>query len=223
MRHAIGWLIAVPAVVIGATVLARVDGVSNTAAREASVFVPLPASAFQTAPRQQAADSSRVRALLQAARGTTLPLQISRDGRVETIEVKIPAGVKDGSRVRIKGRGQQVSGAGEAGDLYIVTRVQPHPYFRRDGLDVLVDLPVSAYEAMLGTKVEVPTLEGPVTLTVPPGASSGAKLRVKGRGIQRGEEKGDQFVVTLRVPAMFRSEPAEETQTAADKPPEPPE
>ena len=131
----------------------------------------------------------------QAARGTTLPLQISRDGRVETIEVKIPAGVKDGSRVRIKGRGQQVSGAGAAGDLYIVTRVNPHPYFRRDGLDVLVDLPVSAYEAMLGTKAEVPTLEGPVTLSVPPGTGSGAKLRVKGRGIQRGEEKGDQFVV----------------------------
>ena len=65
MRHAIGWLVAVPAVVIGATVVARVDGVSNTAARESSVFVPLPASAFQT-PRQQAADSSRVRALLQA-------------------------------------------------------------------------------------------------------------------------------------------------------------
>jgi hypothetical protein len=72
MRHAVGWLIAVPAVVIGATVVARVDGVSNTAAREASVFVPLPASAFQTAPRQQAADSSRVRALLQAARGTNV-------------------------------------------------------------------------------------------------------------------------------------------------------
>jgi DnaJ-class molecular chaperone len=84
----------------------------------------------------------------QAARGTTLPLQISRDGRVETIEVKIPAGVKDGSRVRIKGRGQQTSGGGEAGDLYIVTRVHPHPYFRRDGLDILLDLPVSAYEAM---------------------------------------------------------------------------
>jgi len=131
----------------------------------------------------------------QAARGTTLPLQISRDGKVETIEVKIPAGVKDGSRVRIKGRGQQVSGGGESGDLYIVTQVHPHPYFRRDGLDILLDLPVSVYEAMSGTKVEVPTLEGPVTLTVPPGTSSGAKLRVKGRGIQRGDEKGDQLVV----------------------------
>ena len=131
----------------------------------------------------------------QAARGTTLPLQINRDGKLETIEVKIPAGVKDGSRVRIRGRGQQ-SPTGESGDLYIVTRVHPHPYFRRDDLDILLDVPVSFYEALLGTKVEVPTLEGPVTLTIPPGTSSGAKLRIKGRGIERGEEKGDQLVVT---------------------------
>jgi len=131
----------------------------------------------------------------QAARGTTLPLQINRDGKLETIEVKIPPGVKDGSRVRIRGRGQQ-SPTGEAGDLYIVTRVHPHPYFRREGLDILLDLPVSMYEALLGTKVEVPTLDGPVTLTIPPGTSSGAKLRIKGRGVERGEEKGDQLVVT---------------------------
>ena len=131
----------------------------------------------------------------QAARGSTLPLQINRDGKLETIEVKIPPGVKDGSRVRIRGRGQHVAG-GEAGDLYIITHVQPHPYFRGEGLDILVDLPVSIYEAMLGAKIEgVPTLDGPVTLTVPPGTSSGAKLRVKGRGIQRGDEKGDELVV----------------------------
>jgi DnaJ-class molecular chaperone len=130
----------------------------------------------------------------QAARGTTLPLQINRDGKLETIEVKIPPGVKDGSRVRIRGRGQQSAG-GEAGDLYIVTQVHAHPYYRREGLDILLDVPISLYEALLGTKVEVPTLDGPVTLTIPPGTSSGAKLRIKGRGIERGEEKGDQLVV----------------------------
>ena len=134
----------------------------------------------------------------QAARGTTLPLQINRDGKLETIEVKIPPGVKDGSRVRIRGRGQQ-SATGEAGDVYIVTRVHPHPYFRREGLDILLDLPISAYEAMVGTKVEVPTLDGPVTLTIPPGTGSHAKLRIKGRGIERGDEKGDQLVVTKVV------------------------
>jgi DnaJ-class molecular chaperone len=133
----------------------------------------------------------------QAARGTTLPLQINRDGQLETIDVKIPAGVKDGSRVRIRGKGQQSNG--EPGDLYIITRVLEHPYFRRDGLDILLDLPLSLYEALLGTKVEVPTLEGPVTLTIPPGTSSAAKLRIKGRGIHRGEERGDQFVITKIV------------------------
>src|SRR5204863_547966 len=69
----------------------------------------------------------------QAARGTTLPLQINRDGRLETIDIKIPAGVKDGSRVRIRGKGQESMG-GEAGDLFIITRVHEHPYFRREGL-----------------------------------------------------------------------------------------
>lgn len=129
----------------------------------------------------------------QAARGTTLPLQISRGADTETIEVKIPAGVKDGSRVRIKGKGEQAGG--EPGDIYIVTQVTPHAYFRRDGLDILLDVPLSMYEALLGTKVTVPTLDGQVTVTVPPGASSGAKLRLKGHGIERAAEKGDQFVV----------------------------
>lgn len=130
----------------------------------------------------------------QAARGTSIKLQINRDGHIETIDIKIPPGVKEGSRVRIRGRGQQVNG--QAGDLYIITRVTPHPYFRREDLDIYLDLPISMYEALLGTKVEVPTLDGPVTLTIPPGTSSGAKLRIRGRGIERSGQKGDEFVVT---------------------------
>ena len=133
----------------------------------------------------------------QAARGTTLSLQINRGGSMENIEIKIPPGVKDGSRVRIKGKGEQ--GPGGGGDLFIITTVHPHPSFRREGLDILLDLPLSLYEALLGTKVTVPTLDGPVTLTIPPGTSSGAKLRIKERGIFRGDEKGDQFVVTRIV------------------------
>ena len=130
----------------------------------------------------------------QAARGTTLPLQITRGpGQSETIEVKIPPGVKDGSRIRIKGRGEQTGG--EPGDLFIVTHVLPHPNFRREGLDIYLDLPISMYEALLGTKVQVPTLDGPVTLTVPAGTSSGSRLRIKGRGVERGSEKGDQYAV----------------------------
>jgi len=154
----------------------------------------------------------------QAARGTTLPLQISRDGRIETIDVKIPAGVKDGSRIRIRGRGQQ--GMGGAGDLYIITKVNPHPYFRREELDILLDVPLSMYEALLGTKVDVPTLEGPVTITIPPGTSSGAKLRIKGRGIEREEEKGDQFVVIrVMVPKDLDAEDKAAIQKLAEKHP----
>ena len=137
----------------------------------------------------------------QAARGTTLPLQIDRDGQVETIEIKVPPGVKDGGKVRVKGRGQQMPN-GNHGDLYIVVAVQPHPYFRRDGSDIYLDLPLSLYEACLGTKVSVPTLDGPVTLTIPPGTGSGAKLRIRGKGFPKpGDDKGDQFVqVRVSVP-----------------------
>jgi DnaJ-class molecular chaperone len=129
----------------------------------------------------------------QAARGTMLNLQINRGGQLENIEVKIPAGVKDASRVRIRGKGEQTGGT--PGDLFIITTVQPHPYYRREGLDILIDLPLSLYESLLGTKVTVPTLDGPVTLTIPPGTSSHSKLRIKERGIHRAGEKGDQLVV----------------------------
>ena len=155
----------------------------------------------------------------QAARGTTLPLQIRRAGKLETIDVKIPPGVKEGSRVRIRGRGEEGIG-GEAGDLYIVTQVRPHPYYRREGVDVYVDLPVSLYEALLGTKVDVPTLDGAVQLTVPPGTSSGSKLRIKGRGIERAGAKGDQFVVVkVVVPRELSEEDRELVRKLAERRP----
>ena len=154
----------------------------------------------------------------QAARGTTLPLQINRDGKIETIDIKIPAGVKDGSRIRIKGRGQH--GGGAPGDLYIITAVQPHPYFKRDGLDIYLELPISMYEALLGTKVSVPTLDGPVTLTIPAGTSGSAKLRIKAKGIERGEEKGDQYVqVRVVVPKHLDATDRAEIEKLAKKHP----
>lgn len=145
-------------------------------------------------PRGQDVEHAVVLSFEQAARGSTLPLQITRGpGQTETIEVKIPPGVKDGSRIRIKGRGEQTGG--QPGDLYIITHVNAHPYFRREGLDIYLDLPISVWESLLGTKVQVPTLDGPVTVTVPPATSSHARLRIKGRGVERGTEKGDQYVV----------------------------
>jgi DnaJ-class molecular chaperone len=155
----------------------------------------------------------------QAARGTSLSLQISRDGKLETIDVKIPSGVKDGSRIRLKGQGERISG-GESGDLFIITTVQPHPYFRREGLDVLVEVPISLWEALLGTRVSVPTLDGPVTLTIPPGTSSHAKLRIRERGVFRGTEKGDQLcVVRVLVPKNLDEDDRRTIERLASKHP----
>ena len=147
----------------------------------------------QAAPPAADVEHSVMLSFEQAARGTTISLQVDRDGQLETIDVKIPPGVKEGSRVRIKGKGQH--SYGQAGDLYIVTRVSPHPYFRREDLDIYVDVPISLQEAAMGAKVEAPTLDGPVTLTIPPGTSSGAKMRIRGRGIERSGQRGDQFVI----------------------------
>ncbi len=145
------------------------------------------------APRGADVDYPVTLTFEQAARGITLPLQMNRAGKIGTIEIKIPAGVKDGSRVRIKGQGERSHG--QPGDLFIITAVRPHAFFRRENLDIYIDLPISLYEAIGGTKVDVPTLDGKVTLTIPPGTSTGAKMRIKGHGIERGTEKGDQFIV----------------------------
>lgn len=119
----------------------------------------------------------------------------------ERIKVKIPAGAKDGSRIRVAGKGEGRGGSGASGDLVILLRILPHPFFRREGRDVRVDLPVHYSEAVLGAKVSVPTIDGPVTVTVPPGSSSGRTLRLKGKGLPDpggGGERGDQYV-TLQV------------------------
>jgi curved DNA-binding protein len=127
---------------------------------------------------------------LQAVRGTMVSVRLQGEG-VETINVRIPAGVNEGSRVRVRGKG--ING----GDLFIVTHVGPHPYFRRDGEDIYVDLPIGITEATLGAKVDVPTLEGTSTITIPPGSSSGRKLRLRGKGVSGagGKTGGDQYVV----------------------------
>jgi len=130
---------------------------------------------------------------LQAARGVRTTVRIRREGPAdETIEVKIPSGVGEGQRIRVRGKGQL--GPGGQGDLYIVIHVEPHPYFTRQGNDVYVDVPISMTEAALGAKVDVPTIDGMTTVTIPPGTSGGQKLRLKGRGLSAGEGRGDQYV-----------------------------
>ncbi|AFJ03040.1 DnaJ-class molecular chaperone CbpA [Methylophaga frappieri] len=110
-----------------------------------------------------------------------------------TVNVKIPAGVSPGQKIRLSGQGKAGMG-GKAGDLYLEVQIASHAFFRIDGKDLYLDLPLSPWEAALGTKVTVPTLAGKISLTIPAGARSGQKMRLKGRGLP-GKTAGDQFVV----------------------------
>jgi curved DNA-binding protein len=108
-----------------------------------------------------------------------------RDGSrlEEQITVRIPPGVTDGGRLRIPGKGGEGMNGGEAGDLWIQVHVEPHPVFRVEGRDLEFELPITVAEAVLGARVEVPTLEGRATLTIPPGTSSHSRLRLRGQGV----------------------------------------
>jgi DnaJ-class molecular chaperone len=133
---------------------------------------------------------------LTAARGGTVELRIQRpdDGALETISVQIPAGIAEGAKLRVKGKGS--GGA----DIHLLVHVLPHPYFRREGQDIIVETPISVSEAILGGKVDVPTIDGTITLKVPPGSSSGKRLRLRERGLPTPDQtaRGDQYV-ELRV------------------------
>jgi molecular chaperone DnaJ len=136
---------------------------------------------------------------LTAIRGDTVSLQM-QDGR--EVKVKVPAGVADGQKIRLKGKGQQSPDGGEAGDLVITVTVRPHPVFEREGLNLRVDVPVTFAEAALGATIEVPTLEGDtVKLRIPAGTPSGRVLRVKGRGVTTPKGTGDLLAeVVIAVP-----------------------
>lgn len=145
---------------------------------------------------------------LEAARGgeKKLTLALSQaHGAVksETVTVRIPAGVSDGGRIRLAGKGGAGARGGPHGDLYATIRIRPHPVFRREGRDVVLDVPITVGEAIRGAKIEVPTLDGRATVAIPPGTDSGRKLRLRGKGIAdpSGGAPGDLYaIVQIRVP-----------------------
>ena len=146
---------------------------------------------------------------MTAALGGEETIRLSgTDGSIQSIEVKIPAGITSGATLRVRGKGHPGASGGPDGDLRLKVRIAAHPWFRRDGLDLKLDVPISISEAALGTSVELPLLNGTVTVRVPAGTSSGARLRVPGKGIT--DAKGDSgdfhAVISISAPRELSEE-----------------
>jgi DnaJ-class molecular chaperone len=142
---------------------------------------------------------------MDAAKGAKRRITV---GDRQTIELTIPAGVTDRQTLRLKGQGMPGFDGGPPGDAYVEVHIQPHAYFTRKDNNVHLDLPISLAEAVLGGKIEVPTIDGPVSMTVPKGANTGTTLRLRGRGIvdQNTGQRGDQYV-RLQVVLPKASDP----------------
>ena len=132
---------------------------------------------------------------LDAARGGTARIALPADG---PIELAIPSGLRDGQTLRLRGRGGEGFGGGPRGDAQVTVTVAPHPLFRRDGDTILLTLPITLDEAVLGARVDVPTIAGDVALRIPKGSSGGRVLRLRGRGVRGRDGVGDQLV-ELRI------------------------
>ena len=134
----------------------------------------------------------------QALNGATLTIKVGGS----PIKVRIPAGIKDGQKVRVKGHGKPGINGGPTGDLEVAVTVKPHPVYSREGNDLVMDLPVTVSEAILGAVVDIPTIDGnTATVKVPAGSSSGAEIRVRGGGVKTSKATGDLIArVSIQVP-----------------------
>lgn len=130
--------------------------------------------------------------------------------RPMTLEVRIPAGIREGQKIRIPGKGEPGVFGGPAGDLYLDVKVKPDKTFTREGLDIIVEVPVDAINAALGTTIDVPTLDGVVEMKVPAGIQSGQKLRLKGKGVVSAKGTGDEYAkIKITVPKDLTPEEKE--------------
>ena len=121
------------------------------------------------------------------------------DGEVETLQVKIPAGIEDGKKIRLRGQGEPSQNGGNPGDILIKINAAPHPCFRRQGKNLEVRVPIKLTEALSGAKVDVPTPHGTIALTIPPGTSSGKKLRLKGQGVQPAQGSPGDLLAEIQI------------------------
>lgn len=138
--------------------------------------------------------------LLDAVRGAEREISVRRpDGTLDRLKVPVPAGARDGGRVRLKGQGLPPRGGGPCGDLVVRLQIQPHPVLRRVENDLEMDVPITILEAIEGASITVPTPTGDVKLRVPPGTVGGARLRIRGRGIQKRSGKGDLYLILRPV------------------------
>ncbi len=156
---------------------------------------------------------------LEAVLGKKQRLALA-DGK--TLDVQLPPGTDTGQALRLKGQGLPGRGGAPAGDAFIEITVEPHPLFNRDGNDVLVEVPMTLYEAALGASINVPTIDGKVAVKVPAGSNSGTQLRLRGRGIQAGKggERGDQYVrLVVVLPKEIDEDLKDAIETAAKKRP----
>jgi DnaJ-class molecular chaperone len=165
------------------------------------------------APRRGADQQAEITVdFLSTVTGADQELRLRRaDGTTEALKVHIPAGAKDGGRLRLRGHGLPPRGGGPAGDLHVTLRVAPHPLLRRVDDDLEMEVPITVEEAMFGGSITVPTPTGDVKVTVPPAVGSGVRLRLRGRGIQKSQPT-DLFLV-LR-PTVPKSEDEEVRQAA---------
>ena len=129
---------------------------------------------------------------MTAARGGKTRITLPEGG---DLEVNVPKGMRDGQTIRLKGKGGPGMGSGGPGDAYLTISVAPHPDFRREGDDIFLTLPITLDEAVLGAKVAAPTVDGPVNLTIPKGATTGQRLRLRGRGINGGDQQVELKIV----------------------------
>lgn len=146
--------------------------------------------------------------LEDACRGAskTITLQTAEPGpggtlrpKSKQLEIKIPPGVTEGTRIRLAGQGETGIGKGEPGDLFLRVHIAPHPVFKLEGHDLFVDVPITPWEAALGAKVDVPTLDGPVKMTLPPGTQGDQRFRIRGKGFPKGRGSAGDLYATVQI------------------------